>query len=109
MCVFFFNDTAATEISTLSLHYALPFSVKPLDSRLMLQGYATGVFPMAESRKAPDLFWVEPRERAILPIDGFHLSRSLAKRSEEHTSELQSRQYLVCRLLLEKKNSHCSE
>jgi leucyl/phenylalanyl-tRNA--protein transferase len=54
--------------------------VKPLDSRLMLQGYATGVFPMAESRQAPDLFWVEPRERAILPIAGFHLSRSLAKR-----------------------------
>ena len=46
----------------------------------MLHGYATGVFPMAESRNAPDLFWVEPRERAILPLDGFHLSRSLAKR-----------------------------
>ena len=54
--------------------------MKPLDSRLLLQGYATGVFPMAESRHAPDLFWVEPRERAILPLDGFHLSRSLAKR-----------------------------
>jgi leucyl/phenylalanyl-tRNA--protein transferase len=46
----------------------------------MLQGYATGVFPMAESRRAPDLFWVEPRERAILPIAGFHLSRARAKR-----------------------------
>ena len=54
--------------------------VKPLDSRLMLHGYATGVFPMADSRDAADLFWVEPRERAILPIVGFHLSRSLAKR-----------------------------
>jgi leucyl/phenylalanyl-tRNA--protein transferase len=46
----------------------------------MLQGYATGVFPMAESRSAADLFWVEPRERAIIPLDGFHLSRSLARR-----------------------------
>ena len=51
-----------------------------LDPRLVLQGYATGIFPMAESRDDDDLFWVEPRERAILPIDGFHLSRSLAKR-----------------------------
>jgi leucyl/phenylalanyl-tRNA--protein transferase len=46
----------------------------------LLQGYAAGIFPMAESRQAPDLFWVEPRQRAILPIEGFHLSRSLAKR-----------------------------
>lgn len=46
----------------------------------MLQGYATGVFPMSESRGSPDLFWVEPRQRAILPPNGFHLSRSLAKR-----------------------------
>jgi leucyl/phenylalanyl-tRNA--protein transferase len=51
-----------------------------LDSRLLLQGYATGVFPMADSRDAQDLYWVEPRYRAILPLDGFHLSRSLAKR-----------------------------
>ena len=51
-----------------------------LDSRLLLQGYATGVFPMADSRDAEDLYWVEPRYRAILPLDGFHLSRSLAKR-----------------------------
>lgn len=51
-----------------------------LDSRLLLQGYATGVFPMADSRDAEDLYWVEPRYRAILPLEGFHLSRSLAKR-----------------------------
>jgi len=51
-----------------------------LDPRLVLQGYASGIFPMAESRRADELFWVEPRERAILPIDGFHLSRSLARR-----------------------------
>ena len=51
-----------------------------LEPRLVLQGYASGIFPMAESRDTDELFWVEPRERAILPIDGFHLSRSLAKR-----------------------------
>ena len=38
-----------------------------------------GIFPMADSRDAAELFWVEPRERAILPLDGFHLSRSLAR------------------------------
>jgi leucyl/phenylalanyl-tRNA--protein transferase len=50
-----------------------------LDPRLLLQGYATGIFPMADSRTAPELFWVEPRRRAILPLDGFRLSRSLRK------------------------------
>ena len=50
-----------------------------LDPRLLLQGYATGIFPMADSRDAAELFWVEPRSRAILPLDGFHLSRSLKR------------------------------
>ena len=48
-----------------------------LDPRLFLQGYATGIFPMADSRNAEELFWVEPRNRAILPLERFHLSRSL--------------------------------
>jgi leucyl/phenylalanyl-tRNA--protein transferase len=50
-----------------------------LDPRLLLQGYASGIFPMADSRDAADLFWVEPRQRAIIPLDGFHLSRSLRR------------------------------
>ena len=50
-----------------------------LDPRLLLQGYATGIFPMADSREADELFWVEPRQRAIMPLDGFHLSRSLRR------------------------------
>ena len=50
-----------------------------LDPRLLLQGYATGIFPMADSRDAAELFWVEPRNRAILPLDGFHLSHSLRR------------------------------
>ena len=50
-----------------------------LDPRLLLQGYAIGIFPMAESRGSSELFWVEPRQRAIIPVDGFHLSRSLRR------------------------------
>ena len=50
-----------------------------LDPRLLLQGYAAGIFPMADSRDASELFWVEPRSRAILPLEGFHMSRSLRR------------------------------
>lgn len=51
-----------------------------LDPRMLLRGYAAGIFPMADSRDAGDIFWVEPRSRAIIPLDGFHPSRSLTKR-----------------------------
>src|SRR5438445_13835475 len=76
---FFFNDTATTEIYTLSLHDALPIS---------------------HSRRRP--------ARSCGPACSSQARSSsrtggTASRSEEHTSELQSRQYLVCRLLLEKK------
>ena len=50
-----------------------------LDPRLLLQGYAAGIFPMADSRDAAEIFWVEPRRRAILPLDRFHCSRSLRR------------------------------
>src|SRR5689334_22523094 len=50
-----------------------------LDPRLLLQGYATGIFPMADSREAHELFWVEPKNRAIIPLDRFHMSRSLRR------------------------------
>ena len=50
-----------------------------LDPRLLLQGYATGIFPMADSRNADELFWVEPRNRAIIPLDRFHVSHSLRR------------------------------
>src|SRR3712207_7788945 len=80
---FFFNDTATTEIYTLSLHDALPIS-----SRILA---ATSASFLTEQC---------PLSRAVHP--GVVDART---RSEEHTSELQSRQYLVCRLLLEKKNN----
>lgn len=50
-----------------------------LDADLVLRAYAMGVFPMADARDAEAVFWVEPKSRAILPLDGFHLSRSLRR------------------------------
>lgn len=50
-----------------------------LDPNLVLGAYSVGVFPMADSRDAEEVYWVEPQERAILPLDGFHLSHSLRK------------------------------
>ena len=50
-----------------------------LDPRLLLQGYANGIFPMADSRDAPELFWVEPRTRAVIPLHKFHVSKSLRR------------------------------
>src|SRR5260370_2883578 len=76
---FFFNDTATTEIYTLSLHDALPIS-----------GWASTSRP-GSSRFSP----TATRAPTVMP-----------ERSEEHTSELQSHLNLVCRLLLEKKNSN---
>src|SRR2546429_7347040 len=73
---FFFNDTATTEIYTLSLHDALPISARAL------------------------LLW---RSRLRQPCSS--RLQTTATRSEEHTSELQSRLHLVCRLLLEKKKN----
>jgi len=58
-----------------------------LDPDLLLRAYSVGVFPMASTRDAADVFWVEPKKRGILPLDGFHLSHSLAKtiRSDRYT------------------------
>jgi leucyl/phenylalanyl-tRNA--protein transferase len=58
-----------------------------LDPRLLLEGYSSGIFPMADSRTAAQLFWVEPRNRAIIPLDRFHVSRSLRRtiRSDRFT------------------------
>ena len=53
--------------------------IPPIDPDLLLRAYTVGVFPMADSRDAPSVYWVEPKTRAILPLDGFHLSKSLRK------------------------------
>src|SRR3712207_7443893 len=82
-CVFFFNDTATTEIYTLSLHDALPiYMLRPLQESHRLVRMSNRLRSPSESIRAP------------------------SHRSEEHTSELQSRQYLVCRILLEKKKNN---
>src|SRR2546427_8244719 len=95
---FFFNDTATTEIYTLSLHDALPIS--PLRSRDRLVGLlvATVVGELsADARVA--LEHAAPNLAIACERD----TRVGRQRSEEHTSELQSQSNLVCRLLLEKK------
>src|SRR3712207_6900769 len=98
MCVFFFfNDTATTEIYTLSLHDALPICQHGADlgeERLQRGG--------AVAREAVVESLVADGHARELPQP---LTAEQAPRSEEHTSELQSRQYLVCRLLLEKKKT----
>lgn len=58
------------------MHAPPPHLVPP---DMLLTAYRAGIFPMADSREDDDLYWVEPRERAIIPLDGFHCSRSLAK------------------------------
>ncbi|HEY0413814.1 MAG TPA: leucyl/phenylalanyl-tRNA--protein transferase [Allosphingosinicella sp.] len=60
----------------------------PIDPDLLLRAYAIGVFPMSDSRDADHVFWVEPRRRAILPIEGFRLSRSLKKTLRAGTFEV---------------------
>ncbi len=52
---------------------------KIIPAETLLLAYRSGIFPMADSRDDPDVFWVEPRLRAIMPLDGFHCSHSLAK------------------------------
>src|SRR3712207_7564231 len=93
--IFFFNDPATTEIYTLSLHDALPIC-----------------FPSPPCRSAAPRAAPAPRRTSRSAGRGSR-RRSAPRRpgapsrSEEHTSELQSRQYLVCRLLLEKKKTRC--
>lgn len=53
--------------------------LRRLDTGTLLRAYTAGLFPMADTREAEDIFWVEPRRRGILPLDSFHLSRSLAR------------------------------
>src|SRR3712207_6989529 len=89
---FFFNDTATTEIYTLSLHDALPIYVRR--QRDVLDQH-----PQHLLRQR--LLLARRYALALRARDRLAHRRA---RSEEHTSELQSRQYLVCRLLLEKKN-----
>src|SRR3712207_8424627 len=95
---FFFNDTATTEIYTLSLHDALP-----------IWGACkwTALYTPRLRRPRGSAEQIACPGSRIRRTPSPHREPARAARSEEHTSELQSRQYLVCRLLLEKKkNTH---
>src|SRR3712207_9099515 len=96
--IVFFNDTATTEIYTLSLHDALPIFAA-LQGPGVRQAPPLGRAASRLRRRHPRRALSAPASRAF--ADGPRPVRS--RRSEEHTSELQSRQYIVCRLLLEKK------
>src|SRR3712207_6874734 len=98
--VLLFNDTATTEIYTLSLHDALPIfaaRVRQHDDFCILRCRR---LPRGEDEHLSALQDLGRPRRLEPAVDDD------AQRSEEHTSELQSRQYLVCRLLLEKKITH---
>jgi leucyl/phenylalanyl-tRNA---protein transferase len=60
-----------------------PFAVE-LTPELILRAYRAGIFPMAEDAEAPDLFWVSPQKRGIIPLDAVHISRSLRKTLKKH-------------------------
>ncbi len=51
----------------------------PLSPEILLRAYAAGIFPMAESADDPELFWVDPKRRGIIPLDGFHVPRRLRR------------------------------
>ncbi|GGD25529.1 leucyl/phenylalanyl-tRNA--protein transferase [Aureimonas glaciei] len=55
---------------------------------ILLKAYACGIFPMAESADDPGMFWIDPEERGIIPLDGFHVSRSLRKTIRRGTFEM---------------------
>ncbi|MDW4497494.1 leucyl/phenylalanyl-tRNA--protein transferase [Sulfitobacter sp. D35] len=55
---------------------------------LLMHGYSIGIFPMAEHRDDPEIFWVDPRRRGVLPLDGFHMSRSLRRAMRRTTFEI---------------------
>jgi leucyl/phenylalanyl-tRNA--protein transferase len=57
----------------------MPRDTQSLSVELLLMAYASGIFPMSESRDDPEVFWVDPRMRGVMPLDGFRMSRSLAK------------------------------
>jgi len=68
-----------------------PPNPKPkLTANLLLNAYAGGIFPMAETRDDLEVFWVDPRRRGVFPLDGFHISRSLARalRRDDYTVTL---------------------
>src|SRR3712207_7891753 len=105
---FFFNDTATTEIYTLSLHDALPISADRRARRRGRPGRTARARRGGRAGRARGGLHLGLGARRALELVRLLRGpgRQRVGRSEEHTSELQSRQYLVCRLLLEKKKKY---
>ncbi|RYE10652.1 MAG: leucyl/phenylalanyl-tRNA--protein transferase [Hyphomicrobiales bacterium] len=64
-----------------------PFTVD-LTPELIIRAYQSGIFPMAEDAESPDLFWVSPPLRGIIPLDAAHISRSLRKTLRDHPYQI---------------------
>jgi leucyl/phenylalanyl-tRNA---protein transferase len=80
----------------------------PIPIETLLLAYRSGIFPMADKRADNDIFWVEPRERAILPLDGLHLSKSLRKiiRADRFTITVNRSFEAVIRACSEPRHGH---
>lgn len=88
------------------MHAPLPPPPVPVETLLL--AYRSGIFPMADRREDPQVFWVEPRERAILPLDGLHISKSLRKvlRADRYTVTLDQAFEQVIRACAEPREDH---
>jgi len=81
-------------VSRIATAHIPPMSKKPdpfaidLTPELIVRAYQAGIFPMAEDADSPDLFWVSPQKRGIIPLDRFHISRSLRKTLRTHPYEV---------------------
>ncbi len=62
--------------------------MKTLTPEILLRAYAAGIFPMSEGRDDPELFWVDPENRGIIPLDGFHVPRRLQRRLRNNPFEI---------------------
>ena len=78
-------------------------AVQPIDPQILLLAYRQGVFPMADARDDAEVFWVEPRVRAIIPLDGLRLTKSLLKTLRH------DRFHVTCNLAFDRVIEACAE
>jgi leucyl/phenylalanyl-tRNA--protein transferase len=74
----------------------------PIDPDVLMLAYRSGIFPMADARDDPEVFWIEPRVRAVIPLDQFHLSRSLARTLKR------GRYRVTCNAAFSQVMDHCA-